>query len=214
MKSKIINVLMFAAGAAIGSAVTWKVVKTQYERIIQEEIDSIKEAFAEYPSNTQDQTGEENDDEEGPARQINWKDLEDLDEDEDDAKYDPDNEDLKEYDQIVKNYNNRKGGAESMAENTAKEPYVIDPLSFGTIDGYHQIELTYYADDTLEDNEGNIITDADELIGPKALTTFGEYEDDAVHVRNERLRTDFEILRDYRTYEEARHIGPDQVDDE
>ena len=45
MKSKFINVLMFAVGAAIGSAVTWKIVKTKYDRIVQEEIESIREAF-------------------------------------------------------------------------------------------------------------------------------------------------------------------------
>ena len=44
MKCKFINVLVFAAGAAIGSAVTWKVVKTKYERFAQEEIESVKEA--------------------------------------------------------------------------------------------------------------------------------------------------------------------------
>ena len=96
----------------------------------------------------------------------------------------------------------------------SKKPYVIAPYDFGTLDDYHQIELTYYADGILEDAEGNIVTDADELIGPKALTTFGEYEEDAVHVRNEYLRTDFEILRDYSTYDEARGTSPKRVADE
>ena len=95
------------------------------------------------------------------------------------------------------------------------EPYVISPYDFGDLDEYAQIELTYYeGDDILEDDEYNIITDRDELIGPKALFTFGEYEDDAVFVRNERLRTDFQILKDYRSYTEARSISPSQVDDE
>jgi hypothetical protein len=57
------------------------------------------------------------------------------------------------------------------------------------------------------------VTDRDELIGPKALYTFGEYEDDAVFVRNEHLRTDFQILKDYRKYEEARGTSPNRVDD-
>lgn len=95
-----------------------------------------------------------------------------------------------------------------------EKPYVISPYDFGEIDEYSQIELTYYADGTLEDDEGNIVTDGDELIGEDSLNTFGEYEDDAVFVRNERLMTDFQILKDYRTYEEARSVGPNQVDDE
>ena len=94
------------------------------------------------------------------------------------------------------------------------KPYVISPYDFGELDGYSQVELTYYADGTLEDEDYNIVTDVDELIGSDSLLTFGEYEDDAVFVRNDRLRADFQILKDYRTYEDARRVGPDQVDDE
>lgn len=38
--------LIFALGAAIGSAVTWRVLKTKYEQIVQEEIDSFKAKMA------------------------------------------------------------------------------------------------------------------------------------------------------------------------
>ena len=40
------NVFIFAAGAAIGSVVTWKLLKTKYEHIAQEEIDSVKKVFS------------------------------------------------------------------------------------------------------------------------------------------------------------------------
>lgn len=46
MSSKIFAVFTFAAGAAIGSAVTWKLLKTKYEQIAREEIDSVKEVFS------------------------------------------------------------------------------------------------------------------------------------------------------------------------
>lgn len=212
MNCKFTNVLVFAAGALLGSAVTWKLVKTKYERIAQEEIDSVKAVFSDM-NNVQEQTDEcsEDDNEERQVepQQIDWSELEDLDEDDDD-EYEPTDEDRREYGRIAENYTSEKGGAEKVA----KEPYVIAPYDFGELDGYSQIELTYYADEVLEDDEYNIITDGDELLGKKALTTFGEYEDDAVFVRNERLRTDFQILKDYRTYAEARSAGPDQVDNE
>lgn len=38
--------VIFTMGAAIGSLVTWKLVKTKYERIAQEEIDSVKAVYA------------------------------------------------------------------------------------------------------------------------------------------------------------------------
>ena len=34
MNQKIVNVLIFAVGAAIGSAATWKFVKDKYEKIV------------------------------------------------------------------------------------------------------------------------------------------------------------------------------------
>lgn len=39
------NAIAFAVGAAIGAAVTWKFVKTKYERLADEEIESVKETF-------------------------------------------------------------------------------------------------------------------------------------------------------------------------
>ena len=213
MNCKFINALMFAAGAAIGSVVTWKVVKTKYDKLIQEEIDSVKEAFAEVYSNREDSSDnecpdeedEDSDPEEGTHHQINWSELEDLNEEEE--EYTPTPEDLLEYASLTHNYHDEKGGAHVVK----KEPYVIAPYDYGEVDGYNTIELTYYLDGILEDDEYHIVTDADELIGPKALNTFGEYEDDAVFVRNDHLRTDFQILKDYRTYDEAKHIGPDRV---
>ena len=39
------NIFMFAAGAAIGTVVTWKLVKTKYEQIANEEIEEIREYY-------------------------------------------------------------------------------------------------------------------------------------------------------------------------
>lgn len=203
MNSKFINVFVFAVGAAIGSAVTWKIVKTRYDRIIAEEIESVKKAFADVDTDSCDDVEPDADDEAGMPerpRQINWDELEDLDEDE---------SDMTEYSRIVENYTSEKGGAINMAN----EPKVISPYEFGELDGYHQIELTYYADGVLEDDEGNIVEDGEELLGPDALNSYGQYEEDAVFVRNDKLRTDFQILRDYSTYDEARSTGPRRVDD-
>ena len=36
MNNKLINAIIFVAGAAIGSAITWKIVKTKYEQIAKD----------------------------------------------------------------------------------------------------------------------------------------------------------------------------------
>ena len=218
MNYKLTSVVAFVTGAAIGSLVTWKLLKDRYERIVQEEIESVKTAFNDLVAIRQDETDEtedadENDPEPQPKPQqgqINWSELEDLDEEDEEEVYEPTEDDREEYSRLTSAYTNEKGGAGNMA----RDPYVIAPYDFGEIDGYHMIELTYYADDVLEDDSYCIVNDRDELIGRKALNTFGEYEEDAVFVRNERLRTDFQILRDYRTYAEARSISPKRVADE
>ena len=44
--NKLISVGFFIAGAAVGSIVTWQFLKTKYEEIAQEEIDSVKQTYA------------------------------------------------------------------------------------------------------------------------------------------------------------------------
>lgn len=215
MNYKFTNVLMFAAGAAIGSAVTWKVMQTKCEQMIQTEVDAFKLSYAEAMSATQEQTDDEteseeddeDEDEEGGFHQVNWEELEDLDEDE---EYEPDESDLSEYEELTNLYSSEKGGAEKVA----KEPHVISPYDFGEKDGYKTISLTYYADGVLENEKHKVVTNIDELVGEASLNTFGEYEDDSVFVRNDQLRTDFEILKDYRTYSEVLGDSPDRVGDE
>jgi hypothetical protein len=188
---------MFAVGAVVGSAATWMILKSKYEQRVQEEIESVKEAFIEM--NRSDEQTEEDSEDEAEAseeyHQVNWEELEDLD------------EELDEYADLTNLYSSEKGGAEKVE---VKKPYVIEPLEFDE-NGFRTMELTYYADNILEDENHDIVTDVDELLGEGSLDTFGLYEDDSVFVRNEHLRMDFQILRDPRTYEEATGNTPDRV---
>ena len=79
-------------------------------------------------------------------------------------------------------------------------PYVISPDEFGEKDDYDTITLMYYEDDILADDNEDKIDDVDGIIGYDSLSHFGEYEDDAVYVRNDARRTDYEVLRMLKTY--------------
>lgn len=220
MNRKIINLIIFTVGAAIGSAVTWKVVKDRYEKIVQEEIKSVKEVFSDRFNRSNEETSSEESDEEMPEedpvsdyRKICWDDLEDLDPSElEEEEYQAEEADKAEYEYLANTY--KEGGADNMPSSEPREPYIIEPIEFGELDGYKTFELTYYEDGILEDEDYEIVRNPEEILGPDALGSFGEYEDDSVFVRNERLRADFQILKDYRTYDEARSIGPGRVDDE
>ena len=88
-----------------------------------------------------------------------------------------------------------------------EKPYVISPDDFGELDGYETSSLTYYADGVLEDDYYVVIEEdaVDDMVGIESLEHFGDYENDTVFVRNEKLKTDFEIQRDLRKYSEINH---------
>lgn len=91
-------------------------------------------------------------------------------------------------------------------------PYVIPPYEMGVMEGFDVLEFTYYeGDDVLLTNLGEIVSmeDRDKMVGEEALNSFGEYEDEAVHVRNIALKTDYEIL-----YDAGRWIDTQNQDDE
>lgn len=117
-----------------------------------------------------------------------------------------------EYKNLVKNYVGEKGGSENMEIGTP--PYVITPEEFDTIDDYETESLTYYTDGVLTDDFDNIIEDVKNTVGEDFAAHFGEYEDDSVFIRNERLKIDYEILMDYRPSSDVLDIAPNPKDDE
>lgn len=193
----------FAIGAAIGSFVTWKIVKTKYKRIADEEINSVKEVFARRYSEKMSK--------EKPNENTNQASLT-LDETEKNANI---QDDIDAYHELLDklNYANidvdsliaKKGGS-----TVTDGPFVISPDEFGEDPNYQTVSLTLYEDGVLTDDYDDIVVDVDDLVGEDSLTHFGEYEDDSVFVRNESMQTDFEILRDLRTYRECH---PEQGDE-
>lgn len=97
-------------------------------------------------------------------------------------------------------------------EDIPDGPKVISPDEFGELLHYKQISLTYYEDKVLVDELGEPVINIDEIIGPDALNTFGTYEEDAVHVRNDRLRCEYEIIKDPRLYAGVVGTQPKKVE--
>ena len=179
MNSSIKNLFIFAVGAAIGSAVTWKLVKDKYESLANEEIASAYEHMK-HSKNIPLFSDDNSEDSETDSHVT-------LDK-------------LREYKAIVDKY------AAALVEeevNDVEKPYVIKPEEFGDILEYESISLTYYADGVLTDEYDEVIDDVDETVGEESLATFGKYEDSAVFVRNDARKTDYEILLDLRNYSDV-----------
>lgn len=187
MNNTLTNVLVFVAGAGIGSAVTWRVVSSKYEQILKEEIQSVKDTFAKKRAVV------EPDDENVTTQVINT--------DDDTAKVKVSNEEREKYYNILgsNGYTDYRTAKEGYEQTSFDKPYVIPPEDFGECE-YETISLTYYSDGVLADDMDEIVDDVDTVVGDDFATHFGEYEEDSVFIRNDDRRCDYEILFDPRKY--------------
>lgn len=198
--------MMCIAGAAISSAVTWCCAKKKYEKIVQEEINSVKEVFAK------------------KERVSQAKMTVDVRQTADQAKEKPD---ILEYASFIQKYGGNTGEEKVMAADTRagssnqnseeedimkdRDPYVIPPEEFGEFEDYEKISLTYYADGVLADDGDEIVDDVEDMVGD-ALWHFGEYEDDSVFVRCDERKCDYEILLDQRNFSDVVSGNPRRVE--
>lgn len=108
--------------------------------------------------------------------------------------------DITEYASIIRNesYNPEKSD-ESQNAGPIDKPYVISPDEFGEC-GYETVNLTYYSDDVLVDENDELVDDISEIVGEDFTSHFGEYEEDSIYMRNDSKKCDYEILRDYNPY--------------
>lgn len=172
MNNSLKNTLIFTVGATIGAATMWIFTKRKYEQIVQEEMNSIKEVFSRREIDEQD-------------KQESVEAIKNVD--------------TKKYNSILdkQSYTNY---SDKDVDNRSNGPRVISPVSFGEEDDYDNISLTYYSDMILADDDGHIIDNVEEVIGFESLNHFGEYEDNFVFVRNDRLKCDYEVLQEDREY--------------
>lgn len=193
MNTKVACAIAFVAGAAVGVAASWRVLDTKYKKLADKEIASVKELFYFKPveNNEEPDESEEEKFEQSPEEDFT-------------------EEEKKEYTNIASSYTNYATKSvveeEPNVEITDSEPYVISPVELGDCD-YDVIDLIYYeGDNTLTDEEDEIIDDVGDLIGWESLEHFGEYEDDSVCVRNDVRKVDYEVLLDVRKYSEVMYL--------
>ena len=195
------NAVYFVAGATVGALAAWFVTKKKYEKIAQEEIQSVTDAFSErmdkFARNSMQDpnvrpTPEELEKEAtkpGDRNVIDYASILAKQEYTDYTKFSKDEEETAD-----------ESEPEDISESTADGPVIICPDDYGEIPNYEQLSWIYFADHVLTDDDYSIITDYEKWIGAGALQYFGEYEDDAIHVRNDKLKCYIEVVIDSRLY--------------
>lgn len=189
--NKAVIFVSFFAGAALGSAGTWYFTKKKYEQIAQEEIDSVKKVFS-YKRSESDKAKPEV----HSVVEVENKNISDYAKELSRAGY--------------TNYSNVEKPEKKETETKVKTdaPYVIPPEQFGEYDDYTKISLTFFSDHILADEDDEMVEDVEDVVGFESLNHFGEYEDDSVFVRNDRLKADYEILLDLRKYSDVIKTRP------
>ena len=178
-----VAILTFIFGAALGSVATWMAVKTKYQQEARNEIREMREWVADKAK----EKGIEDKVPEGITihRTSNEK------------------PDLFEYAKKINeagytNYN--KTGEEQKEEKNVSKPYVISPDEYGGLKEYDCMILNHFADGVLTDDWDVEIEDVEGTVGADYADHFGDYEEDVVHIRNDELQMDYEILRDNRNF--------------
>lgn len=171
MRGTSVGVIAFISGCCVGALCTWRYAKNKYKQIADDEIQEIRDFYDEKIEHEQED-----------AKQAEIKD--DGDDEEDDTS-------LNKY--STRPFDLKTSKEEDM--KSKKKPYVIPPEEFGELDDYDQISLTYYEDNYLANDRKELVTDVEGIIGWDNINRIGEYEDDAIHVRNDELKIDYEILQ-------------------
>ena len=201
MNDKLYTAIIFFSGVFIGGLAACDFFRTKYKKIADEEIASVKETFEHRE----------------PRPDKNYKVEEALKGN--DAYINVSPGVAERIVQIIdsngyRNYSNtaietdKKGGT---ADMELKQPYVITPEQYEDNVDYTKVSLTWYNDEVLEDDWGNVL-DPDDVIGSDALKTFGQYEKDSVFVRDDDEQIDYEVLLDTRSYKETYGHDPVEAD--
>lgn len=217
-------VLVFG-GAAIGAGATYLVLKKRYEAQTEEEIASVREAYlkrlndleAEYehldrmmvpapPPDLKVTPGVPMERVVPSTEQLykaynkispNPETVEELKETVEGLSYSRKEETVKEETEKTIAESGYKYLAEDRDVNT---PYVIPVQAY--MDGeelYNQFTFTYYAGDkTLVNEADEVVEDINGVVGFHNLDKFGEESGntDTVYIRNDRLESEYELLRD------------------
>lgn len=91
---------------------------------------------------------------------------------------------------------------EELAKRSSTEPYVLHKDEFYADESkFPQHTLTYYeGDDTLADEDNNVIYNKHMVIGDALKFGHGSGEQNVVYIRNERLRAEYEVFKESGLY--------------
>lgn len=205
MKGK--TVIGFLVGLVIGSVLTYHGLKNKVEAEMDEEVNKLKEFYKDQLEKQQAEYFEKEEylkskaavaEDKGSvvSKIINLKNVEKFEKKQNEETEDEDgSEETTEVFEIFED--------NIIAQD---KPFVIEEDRVGEYISYDLISLIYFSDGVLTDDWEVPVENPDETVG-KEYAEYFETGEDVVYVRNDKLKCEFEITRDLRTYEEVKEEG-------
>ena len=201
--------IIFISGVAVGSFVTWRLLKEKYIRQTQEEINEVREHYRKKKESeevTVDSNGATETNEKPDliayAAKLTKKGYIDYTDPKSIVKATGDT-----IDAVVQKTNEEPLDPVILNDPSYQPPYIISPEDFAIDDEYTIVNLNYYIDGVLTDEDDNIVENVDDVVGLENLNHMGEYEDDALHIRNENYKCEYEILLSRRLYHDTTEVN-------
>lgn len=202
------NLIIFLAGAAAGTGVTYYCLRKYYNDQMESTIQEIKldydERLKSQTNASQHETEEQSDESEGYVKPENYSKTSRKNHKTEDNQFD--------YNALSKDgladENQDEEPEEMISHITVKtEPpkgrkrYCISPDEFIELDGREKITLTYFeGDQVFMDENEQVDLNGLKNVGKSNLDHVGDYEDGTLYVRNDDNGTDYEIIFDDRSY--------------
>ena len=182
------NLIIFLSGAAIGGAVVWFYQERKYESLINEEIESVKEAFKHEEPKKEEVSDVSETLKNIASEAVNKPSVSEI------------YQTTLEQANYIK-YNKKEDDEDKKPEKKEKEivekPYIIDQGDFKEFRDYNHVTLDYYKDGVLTDADfpNDPIDDISEIVGDclKSLDMEALIED-WVYIRNDSKKCDYEIF--------------------
>ena len=94
-----------------------------------------------------------------------------------------------------------------------KEPYEISPQEFGSRKGYDSEQMICCADGIIAYRDGEIVEDAESLVGEDIHELIANADGESVFIRNDDEQCDYEIVPDERGYYDIPDMEPFDPED-
>ncbi len=201
------TVISFLVGLVVGSVLTYHGLKNKVEAEMDEEVNKLKEFYKDQLEKQQAEYFEKEEylkskaavaEDKGSvvSKIINLKNVEKFEKKQNEETEDEDGSE-------------ETTGAFEIFEDdiiAQDKPFVIEEDRVGEYISYDLISLIYFSDGVLTDDWEVPVENPDETVG-KEYAEYFETGEDVVYVRNDKLKCEFEITWDLRTYEEVKEEG-------